>query len=274
VAYGAEHGVGLIGMAALELIAAEMAVAFQVPDHRLDGQAASEFALDDAEDAAFLSGDEHAQRLWRIVAAIAFINIGPLDLSPGHGLRLLDHLARRMAIIRIAGQRLGVEDELAAFAAVVGGGDGDLHAELIRLVGFALADAFGLRHVPGIELAAALIVVLSAGSQGLVQGLRNSLRQHLVTLDLARARGNRHGDAGRFRSGIFSTLRRRQRHQTCFKPERGSREQVKPAAEPPCRRPTVFRRLEEPLTDHLVFSTLSSFLRDRPNPAPQLYGTP
>jgi len=37
VADSAEHGVGVVAMTALEVIAAEMAVALQVSDHRLDG---------------------------------------------------------------------------------------------------------------------------------------------------------------------------------------------------------------------------------------------
>jgi hypothetical protein len=48
----AEHSVDLIAVTALEIIPAEVAVAFHVPDHRLDGRAASEFALDGAESSA------------------------------------------------------------------------------------------------------------------------------------------------------------------------------------------------------------------------------
>lgn len=56
---------------AFEEVAAEMAVGLEVSDHGFDGRAASEFALDDAEDAAFLAGDEHAARIGHGVAAIA-----------------------------------------------------------------------------------------------------------------------------------------------------------------------------------------------------------
>ena len=54
----------------------------------------------------------------------------------------------------------GVEHELPALAPAVGGGDGDLAAELVRLVRLALADAFGLRRMPGVELAPALVLTL------------------------------------------------------------------------------------------------------------------
>ena len=81
MADGAEHGVGLVAMAALEVIAAEMAVALQMSNHRLDGRAAFQFAFDGAEDTALLSGDEDPERLGRVVAAIALVGISPLDLA-------------------------------------------------------------------------------------------------------------------------------------------------------------------------------------------------
>ena len=55
MADGGEDGVGGIAVTALEVIAAEVPVVFHVADHRLDGGAAPEFALDPAEDAAFLA---------------------------------------------------------------------------------------------------------------------------------------------------------------------------------------------------------------------------
>ena len=49
-----------------------------------------------------------------------------------------------MAVIGIAGQRLGVEDDLTALGPPVGGGERGLDAELVGFVGLALADAQGL----------------------------------------------------------------------------------------------------------------------------------
>ena len=69
----------MITMAALEVISPEVAVAFHMPDHRLDGGTAPEFAFDRAMDTALLSGDEHAQWPGRLVAAIALVDIDPLD---------------------------------------------------------------------------------------------------------------------------------------------------------------------------------------------------
>ncbi len=53
------------------------------------------------------------------------------------------HLFHGVAVIGISGQRLGVEDELAALGPFVGGGERDLDAELIGSVRLALADALG-----------------------------------------------------------------------------------------------------------------------------------
>jgi hypothetical protein len=49
-----------------------------------------------------------------------------------------------MAVIGIAWQRLAVGDGLAAFRAMQGGGERDLHAELVGPIRVALADAFDL----------------------------------------------------------------------------------------------------------------------------------
>lgn len=57
-------------------------------------------------------------------------------------------------------------NELAALAAVQRGGDADLAAELIGLVGLALTDAFGFRSVQGIDLPAALASILGVDLAG------------------------------------------------------------------------------------------------------------
>ncbi|GLS36975.1 hypothetical protein GCM10010869_25670 [Mesorhizobium tianshanense] len=57
-------------------------------------------------------------------------------------------------------------DELAAAAALQRGGDRDLDAELIGLVGLTLADAFHLGSVQGIDLLAALALALVPDAPG------------------------------------------------------------------------------------------------------------
>ena len=57
---GGEDDVGGVSCTALEVAAAEMTFGLQVGDDGFDGGTAAQFALDDAEDAALLAGDEDA----------------------------------------------------------------------------------------------------------------------------------------------------------------------------------------------------------------------
>ena len=58
-----------------------MAVVLHVTDDGFDGGAASQLALDGAEDAALLTGDEDAARVCRVVAAVSLVDVGALDLA-------------------------------------------------------------------------------------------------------------------------------------------------------------------------------------------------
>ena len=69
VSDGSNDDVSGVACATFEIAAAEMAVALQVPDNGLDGRAASELALDDAERAALLAGEEEAALLCGVVAS-------------------------------------------------------------------------------------------------------------------------------------------------------------------------------------------------------------
>jgi hypothetical protein len=81
-----------------------------------------------------------------------------------------------------------MDGELAALAALEGGGDADLDAELVRLVRLALGDAFDLGGVQAIDLGAALAALLIAdpsrerqqrGEGGLEQRIAGNLALHL-----------------------------------------------------------------------------------------------
>ena len=145
----------------------------------------SEFALDGAEDAALLAGDEDALRVLRIVAAITLVDIGALDDAAGELFGILDGGAQRVAIIRIARQCLGLQYELAARRAGFGGGDRYIDAELIGCAGLALADAFDLRRMEGIEFPAALTLLLRADLGGARQWPSEDLLQDRLASDLA-----------------------------------------------------------------------------------------
>ena len=89
VADGGEDDIGGIALAALEMAAAEVTVGLHVSDHGLDSAAASQFALDDAEDAALLAGDEDAAWIGRAVTTISLSDIGTFDLAAGKTFRCL-----------------------------------------------------------------------------------------------------------------------------------------------------------------------------------------
>jgi hypothetical protein len=63
------------------------------------------------------------------------------------GLDLRDHASQGVAVIGVAGKRLGVGDERTALRAMERRGERDLDAELVRKMSFALADALDLGRV-------------------------------------------------------------------------------------------------------------------------------
>ncbi len=136
----------------MQKVSAEVAIGFAMTDDGFDGGSPPQFLLDLAMDAALLAGFEDPPRVGGVVAPVALVHIGPLDLAAGQHLGFLDHVLQGVAVprvqpsagprtgSRIAGQGLGVQDELTARAAFVGGGERDLDAELVRFGGFSLTD--------------------------------------------------------------------------------------------------------------------------------------
>ncbi len=59
-----------------------MAVGFAVTDDGLDGRAPPQFASDLAVDAALLAGLEDSERFGCVVALVALVDVGALDLAP------------------------------------------------------------------------------------------------------------------------------------------------------------------------------------------------
>src|ERR1700736_3241839 len=166
VADGGEDGIGGVSGTTFEITATEVTLGFQVADHGLDGGASSQFAFDDAEDAALLSGDEDAARVVRVMTAVTLVDIAALDLAACEFLSILDDLAQGMPVVWVVRQRLGVQHELAARGAGVGGYNRNLDAELVGRTGLALADAFGLGGMEGIQLPAALALLLGSDLGG------------------------------------------------------------------------------------------------------------
>jgi hypothetical protein len=128
------------------------------------------------------------------VAAIAAVGDDAGKVGADLGLDLRDHGGQRAAVIRVARQRLGVGDELAAPGAMEGGGERDLDAELVRAMGLALADAFDLGRVQRIDprdrargqaLASPLMLALLAHPAGEHERMGKDALQFGLALDLA-----------------------------------------------------------------------------------------
>lgn len=130
----------------------------EVPDDRLDGGSSSHLALDGGRHVPPLACgiDPELVARRRIVTFVAGVGEYAPDLSTD----VRDDVCKRMAVIGIAGQRLGMKRELAALGAMQRGGNGNLHAKLVRRLRFSLADAFDLRGMKAIDLAASLMTAL------------------------------------------------------------------------------------------------------------------
>jgi hypothetical protein len=104
--------------------------------------------------------------------------------SAGELLGVFDDRPQRVTILRIVRQRSGVQHELAAGARALVVTIETLDAELVG-GGLALADAFGLCGMEGIQLVAALALLLRADLTGACQGDRKGRFRLGVAADLA-----------------------------------------------------------------------------------------
>src|SRR6202011_39407 len=123
----------------------------------------AEFALDRGRYPSLLARHEDPELVIgrRIVAAVPLVGEDARDGVADQRFHVRDHGCQRMTVIR-AGQRLHMGDELAALGMADRGCDGDFDAELVRPMSLALADAFDFRRMQGIDLPAALMLLLLA----------------------------------------------------------------------------------------------------------------
>ena len=111
-------------------------------------------------------GDPEALLFRRMVALRAGLGDDPRELGPDRRLDRGDHAGQRGPVIRMAGPRLPVCPDLPAPAAPERGRDAHLDAELVGLMGLALADALDLGRRQGIDLAAPLTLALVLDAPG------------------------------------------------------------------------------------------------------------
>src|SRR5579883_2476262 len=140
-----------------------------VADDGLDCGPAAHLAANGGGDAAHLAADPDAELVRVVMAAITLVDMNAAGLDAGEFLHVLDHRSERMAVERVAVQRFGVEHELAAPGRRRGRGNRYLATELVGCVRLALADAFDFRCVEGIDLGAALPVILMPHFNGEIE---------------------------------------------------------------------------------------------------------
>ena len=78
-----------------------------------------------------------------------------------------------------------MDGELAALAALEGGGDADLDAELVGLVRLALADALDLGRVQAVHLGASLAALLIAHPAGEGEQPSELALEPVIAIDFA-----------------------------------------------------------------------------------------
>jgi len=119
-----------------------------------------------------------------------------LDGASRELLGAVEGVAQGVAVVGVAGQRLGVQHELAGRGAAVGGHDRDLDAELVGRARLALADALDLGGMEGIELPAALALLLGADLGGSREGLVEGGLEVVLAADLAADIADQPAEAG------------------------------------------------------------------------------
>src|SRR5262249_10580029 len=136
-----------------------------VSDDGFDGSTTAHLAANGLGDTPDLAADPDLEAVRIVVAAIALVSVDTAGRNACELFEIGDDGAKRMAIVRVAVQRLGMQHELPA----LGGGsrrrDRDLAAELVGFAGLPFADAFDLGRVQRIDLRPALALLLMAHTQ-------------------------------------------------------------------------------------------------------------
>ena len=96
----------------MEVVAVHSVLVLEMPDHRFDGGAAAHLAFDLRGEAALLLGGVDLELVigWRVVAAVAGVGVQALDLIADELFDRRDDVCERVSIIRIARQRLGMDN--------------------------------------------------------------------------------------------------------------------------------------------------------------------
>ena len=123
-------------------------IVLEMADHGLDGSSASHLAANDFCDAADLAANPDPEPVGIVVAAIALVAVDAADSNTCELFEISDDGTERVAVVRIAMQRLGMQHELSAFGRGGWRGNRHLAAELVWRPCLAAADAL---HLGGVQ---------------------------------------------------------------------------------------------------------------------------
>ena len=165
-------------------------VVLEMADHGLDGGAATHFAADGFGDPADLAADPDPEPVGIAVTAIALVAMDAAHRGTCELFKIGDDGTERMAVIRVAMQRLGVQHELPAFGCGDRGDDRDLAAELVGCPGLAFADTLHLGGVQRIDLGAALALLLMTNPQRQIEQRAKAVLEELLRPAVIHRGGN------------------------------------------------------------------------------------
>lgn len=142
-----QHHVQSIAHLTFEKAAAHAVAVFQVPDGRFDGLASLK-QPDLRRGQRLLLAPVKDGDVFRLPASVAEIDDGGLGGNAGEDGGLLQMLLQGIAVIGVTGKAAGADDQTFLGCHR----DADLDPELVGLASFALADAFHLGRMQGVEL--------------------------------------------------------------------------------------------------------------------------
>src|SRR5262249_42513841 len=136
-------------------------------------------------DAPDLAADPDLEAVRIVVTAISLVAVDSVDRNACELFEIGDDGTERMAIIRVAVQRLGMQYELSALWRGDRRRERVLAAELVGFASLTFANAFDLGRVQRIDLRPALTLLLMADTQREVEQRAKAVFQRCVARDLA-----------------------------------------------------------------------------------------
>jgi hypothetical protein len=177
-----DNGVNVVPISAFEIVAMHPMVVLEMADHGLDSSSASHLAANGFCNAADLAANPAPEPVGIVVAAIALVAMDAADSNNSNTCELFeinDDGTERVAVVRIAMQRLGLHHELSALGRGGRRGNRHLAAELVRCPCLAAADAL---HLGG---RSALALLLMANPQCKIEQRTKAILPSSIALDLA-----------------------------------------------------------------------------------------